>query len=218
MSAADPASTWARMRTLPPRDQFDALIGMSSTATDPRVREALLGMAPSLDAEQRAMFYSNILGTWLLSDPDAALARFDTLPAADQPAVLDRMSDMLLNADPRRGADFLVSHAQNDHALGVAYSRIGTQWGSINPTEAAAWLNAQPPGPALEYGAITFAAQIAERDPATAMAWAKPRYSMLESIYQNLWQKDPAGADRALDAADLPGDLVAKVRQSVAKK
>ena len=57
-------------------------------------------------------------------------------------------------------------------------------------------------------------------DPAGAFEWAKAitdnnsRESAYGSIYSRLLQKGPERANAALDAANLPADLAAKIREN----
>src|SRR5262249_19585502 len=130
----------------------------------------------------------------------------------------------MMTFDPSRAADFMVRNAGDFRSLADAYSTVGTNWGSRNPRAAAEWVNQQPPSRALDYARLGFAAQFLDRDPGAALAWANAitneptRYSMLQSMYEQLHKKDAPRAEQALQSAGVPPDLVTKIRESIAKK
>jgi hypothetical protein len=196
LASSDIAAACARMRQLSPHDQFAAAQGMTGvTSRDPRTRDALLAAAADFDLEVRQMVYQNVACNWVISDPDAATAWLETLPAADRKSVTEKAGTTMLMVDPPRAAELLVRNAgENYVSLGAAYSIIGTQWGSRNPRAAAEWINQQPPSKALDYARMSFAAQFLDRDADAAFAWAsaitsESRYSMLQGMYEQLHKR-----------------------------
>jgi hypothetical protein len=226
LASSDVSAACARMRQLSPHDQFTAAQGMTgATPGDPQTRDALLAAAAGFDPDVRQMVYKNVVGNWVISDLDAATAWLETLPAADRKDATEKVGTIMLMVDSPRAAELLVRSAGDNYvSLGAAYSTIGTEWGSRNPRAAAEWINQQPPSKALDYARISFAAQFLDRDADAAFAWAKAitmegqRYSMLQSMYEQLHKKDAPRAEQVLQSAGLPIEMVTKIRKSVAEK
>jgi hypothetical protein len=226
LASSDVSAACARMRQLSPHDQFTAAQGMTGvTAGDPRTRDALLAAAAGFESDVRQMVYHNVVGDWVISDFDAATAWLETLPAADRADAIDKAGSIMLMVDAPRAAEFMVRNAGDSYvALGTAYSTIGHQWGASNPRAAAEWVNQQPPSAALDYAQLGVAVGYLERAPAAAFAWANAmtnqdrRYSMLQSMYEQLHKKDAPRAEQALQSAGLPIEMITKIRRSLAGK
>jgi hypothetical protein len=216
-------TAFARLATLQDHEKQAAMQGISISAMDPRNRDALLARASSLDADLRGSLYRSLASSWMMTDPDGAIGWIDTLPADERKGVVAQAGGMLMWSDPARGAELQLKNA-DEKSLPQTYASIAGTWAARDPQAAAEWLNKQPAGPQLDNARQTFAFTIAERDPAGAFEWAKAitddnsRQSAYETVYQRLRGKSAERAEAALDAARLPADVAAKIRERGAAK
>jgi hypothetical protein len=212
-------TAFSRLATLQDHEKQSALQGIAMTAMDSRNRDALLARASSLEPDLRGNLYRSIVGTWMMTDADGATKWIDSLPGDERKGVAQQAGQMLLWQDPARGAEMMLKNA-DEQSLPQTYSQIASQWANRDPQAAGEWLNKQPAGPPLDQARSSFAFTIAERDPAGAFEWAKAitddnsRESAYTSIYSRLLQKGPERANAALEAAGLPADLAAKIREN----
>jgi hypothetical protein len=222
LAASSLDTAFSRLATLQEHEKQAALQGITMSAQTPAGRDALLARAGSLEPDLRSNLYRNIVGSWMMSDPDGALKWIDTLPAEDRGSITQQAGTMLMWSDPARGAEMMLKNA-DEKRLPQTYSQIVTQWASRDPQGAGEWLNQQPAGPQLDQARSSFAFQIAERDPGGAFEWAKAiteentRNSAYQSIYNRLRGRNTERADAALEAAGLPKEVVSKIREQAAQ-
>jgi hypothetical protein len=222
LAASSLDTAFSRLATLQEHEKQSALQGITMNAQTPAGRDALLARAGSLEPDLRNNLYRNVVGSWMMSDPDGAMKWIDSLPAEDRGGITQQAGTMLMWSDPARGAELMLKNA-DEKRLPQTYSQIVTQWASRDPQAAGEWLNKQPAGAQLDQARSSFAFQIAERDPAGAFEWAtaitdgNTRESAYQSIYNRLRGKSTERADAALDAAGLPKETAAKIREQAAQ-
>ncbi len=224
LASNDVSAARERMRGLSEKEQFSAVFGMMSATGDPRTREALLSAAADHDFQLRAMVYANVLAEWMLSDPMAATAWLDAMPADERIDAALEAGLKLMPIDPPRAADLMVRNVDDITLLARAYRLIRIEWIALDPLGAGEWFYRQPPSGALNYAWGNVGVELLERDADMAFAWAKgipvesQRLPMIGNMYQQLHEKDALRAEQVLQRANLPFEMVTKIRQSLPRK
>jgi hypothetical protein len=224
LASNDVAAACGRMRELPPKEQLPAVFGMMGATGDPRTREALLSAAAGFNFEQKPMVYADVLSEWMLSEPAAATAWLDALPAGER---IDAACDAglkMMPINPSQAADLMVRDLDDITLLSKAYRLIRIEWSALDPLAAGEWFYRQPPSAALDYAWGNVGVEFLERDADMAFAWAKgipkksARLPVLKNLYQQLHEKDALRAEEVLQRAGLPNEMVTKLRQSLPRK
>ncbi len=82
-------------------------------------------------------------------------------------------------------------------------------------------MSEQPQGPELDKARSSYANTVAQRDPESAMTWAKTitdensRTSTVSSVYRQWHKKDAAAADAALPESGLSAESVEKLLKEI---
>jgi hypothetical protein len=219
MASKDLDLAITRINTLSDQERAMAMNGLASTAWDETSRRRLIDRAASLPLETRKQLQENVIRSWAMSDPEAAVKWLRTRPAEEQPGLRAAAGQMAMMADPKRGAELLLEGVAEKERPRV-YDTIVGQWAYRDPRGAAEWLTKQPQGEELDGARRSFVAIVSNRDPSAAMDWAKSivnpeqRSASIQQAY-NAWRgKDSGAADTALAASGLPEEKIAELKQS----
>jgi hypothetical protein len=210
---------FSRLSSLEDPDRQMALNGIANTAADERGRKRLLDRAEGLAPELRRPLQENVVRTWGMTDPEAAIKWIRSRPEEDQPSLRTAAGNMVMMSDPARGAELLLEGvAEKDRPR--VYDTVVGQWAYRDPRGAAEWLTKQPQGPELDGARRTFASVVVQRDPSAAMDWAKSvvnedqRNSSVQQVYSQWRAKDANAADAALNASGIPADKITAFREA----
>lgn len=219
MAANNLESALSRLGTLDEESLTSALRGIANSASDDASRDRLLERSASLPAGQRDPLRNDLMGRWVMNNPEEAVAWIRSLPADEQKPVRENTGMILLMTKPAMGADFMLEGAEQKR-LPHIYTQIADTWARQDSRAAGEWLNKQPQGPELDNARSTYATIVAQSDPALAMDWArsvqdeKGREGSISQVYLQWRKKDPKAADTALNAAGLPPEKLQQIRQT----
>jgi hypothetical protein len=222
MAGKDLDGAITRLNTLNDQERAMAVNGLASTAWDETSRRRLIDRSASLPAETRKQLQENLIRSWSMSDPEAAVKWLRTRPEEEQPGLRSAAGQMVMMSDPKRGADLLLDGVQDKERPRV-YDTIVGQWAYRDPRGAAEWLTKQPQGQELDGARRTFVSIVANRDPSAAMDWAKSivnpeqRVASIQQAYTTWRGKDAGAADTALDTSGLPEEKIAELKQNAPK-
>jgi hypothetical protein len=221
MAAQDVAGAFRRLEELDEFDKTRAVSGIAMGAgLNSGSRVELLERAAGLPDELRDTLYQGVFGQWAVTAPEDAIAWVRGLPEEAKKKVLQQGSYSLLYSNPELGADFMLENASKDD-LPSTYANIVGNWGAQNPNAAGEWLNEQPQGPHLDEARLRFARMAVQRDPYSAMEWAKTveteakRIQAIREVYMQWRGKNAADADDALDSSGLRQAMVEEIRQAL---
>jgi hypothetical protein len=222
MASKDLDGALTRLNTLSEQERAMAVNGLSSMAWDETSRGRLIDRAASLPPETRKQLQENVIRSWAMSDPEAAVKWLRSRPAEEQPGLRNAAGQMVMMADPKRGADLLLEGVGEKDRPRV-YDQIVGQWAYRDPRGAAEWLTKQPQGQELDGARRSFVMIVSNRDPSAAMDWAKSivnpeqRTSSIQQAYTTWRTRDATAADSALDASGLPEEKIAEFKQNAPK-
>ena len=180
---AVPLSEWLR---LVEAEYLDGFIAGGGAAVK-------IVVAPEVDAVSETL--ARVAGIalekgYLLAWVDAAQ------PAWERTRLMDSLGFAWLQTDPAAAAEWWLQRAPGPDTL----VKIINIWAQENPNEAGTWLSKQPPGPQSDTARMTFARQVNDLDPESALAWADTvsdatiRESTIDHIWRNWSTRDAAAA------------------------
>jgi len=219
MVETDPDQAFKRLEELDTPAKQMALAGMFQSALfDDDKRQQILKKIDTLpDEAERKQAKQMMLGQWAMLAPDQAMDWVKTQPQDEQHDLRETMGTMLMMNDPKKGANFVIDGASEEEKS-KSYSRVISQWASMDANAAGAWLKEQPQGPQLDAARQSFVSATSQKDPASAMTWAgtitdpDQRVSATSTVYQAWKKKDAAAADQALGNSGLDAAQVQAVR------
>jgi hypothetical protein len=77
-----------------------------------------------------------------------------------------------MRAEPEAAADWWLAQSTDDDRSNT-YAKIIAEWATNSPNQAGTWLSNQPQTTTLDSARAQFATAVRERDPESAIAWAK---------------------------------------------
>lgn len=192
-----------------------ALRGMMETVTTDADRDRMLGLIGTCqDEEIRVQARRAVVEHWALHDPAAAAAWVESAePAWERTRLMDSLGFAWLQKDPAAAAHWWLDHAPGPDTL----VKIINVWAQENPNDAGAWLSQQPPGAGSDTARMTFARQVADLDPVSALRWAETvtdaplRESTLDHIWQTWHSRDATEAAQFLETATWPADRLSRL-------
>lgn len=174
--------------------------------------------ADGADAE-RGQWLFTTYEQWAQYDPTAALAVAAELP---DPAATEQARQAVFigwaRSDPASLVTYATSLPEGDLRT-TALREALPQWVYLEPSAASEWMNARPPGPELDAGAVAVATNpaILTESPATAATWAESiadpqlRAETLHEVLLQWNAFDPAAA-RAYAQTSPAFDLASRSR------
>ena len=151
-------------------ERAQALRGILDTVQTPQDRDQILRViAGARDAEIRTQARRAVVETWARQDPAGAAAWVDQAePAWERPRLMDSLGLMWLQSDPAAAAAWWIAREPGPDTL----VKIINVWSQEDPNAAGKWLSTQPAGPQSDTARMTFARQVADLDPESALTWA----------------------------------------------
>jgi len=212
LAGTDPAAAAALAAQLDPGGARRNVIGDIAESWARKSPQAALDWARSLGDDDGRTATRQALGGWALTEPAAAAAYLDQLPAADVDGeLLKTVAGPWTSQAPATAATWLSARPEGD-GKNQAMGDVMWNWTKQNPVEASTWLHDQPSGPARDAGINGLALATFDNDPEGALTWAasisdeKTRADSL-AIGLGAWSKKDAAAAAAWAA-----------RQGVARK
>jgi RNA polymerase sigma factor (sigma-70 family) len=183
-----------------PNQRAQALRGIMETAMTPQARDRIIETAATLkDDEIRVQTRRAVVETWALQNPAEAAAWIDKVePAWERPSLMDSLGLVWLHRKPEAAAKWWLEREPGPDTL----VKIINVWAQKDVHAAAKWLDSQPIGPQSDTARMTFARQVAEREPEIALQWASTvsdetmRRSATEHILKSWRARNPAAAAR----------------------
>ena len=181
-------------------ERSQALRGIMDTALTSQVRDRIINAAAGLkEDELRVQTRRAVVESWAQQKPAEAAAWIDKVePAWERPRLMDSLGLVWLAREPRAAAAWWLAREPGPDTL----VKIVNVWAQKDPYAAGQWLDAQPSGPQSDTARMTYARQVAEQKPETALQWAATvtdetmRRSATEHILQSWRARDPAAAAR----------------------
>jgi|GEM_PF-1715975 len=199
-----------------PNDRAHALRGILDTVQTPQDRERVLdAIASTQDSELRVQARRAVVETWARQDPAAAAAWVDNAePAWERPRLMDSLGLTWLQNDPAKAAAWWIAREPGPDTL----VKIINIWSQEDPKEASKWLDVQPPGLQSDTARMTFARQVSEREPDSALHWAATvsdesmRENTIDHIFKNWAARDAAAANSFLKASGWPAERLSRLQ------
>lgn len=181
-------------------ERAQALQGIMNAALSPQARERIITASATMtDADIRVQTRRAIVESWAGQEPTEAAAWIDTVePVWERPRLMDSLGLVWLQKNPGEAASWWLAREPGPDTL----VKIINVWSQKDPNAAGEWLKAQPPGPQNDAARMTFARQVADLDPESALQWATTvsdetmRRSATEHILKNWRASNPAAAAR----------------------
>jgi RNA polymerase sigma factor (sigma-70 family) len=215
-----PAATlqlgWVRTEN----ERGQALRGLLDAVRTDEHRKLLLTTVESLaDEETRRQVRRAVVEQWVQQDASAAAAFVQSAePAHERARLMDSLGLAWLQTEPERAADWWVTHAPGPQTL----IKIMNVWAHNDPNAAAEWLGRQPVGPDSDPARMTFARQVGDLDPESALRWAETiseasmRETTIDHVFGGWRARDAAAANDFLQKSTWPEERVARLAPSAA--
>jgi RNA polymerase sigma factor (sigma-70 family) len=205
----DRAFQWL-VRTDSANGRAQALRGMMETVQTEEARQTMLRTISRVpDEEVRLQARRAVVEHWAQQDPGAAAAWVDAAqPPWERTRLMDSLGFAWLQTDPAAAADWWLQRAPGPDTL----VKIINIWAQENPNEAGTWLAKQPLGPPSDTARMTFARQVNDLDPESALAWADTvsdaalRESTIDHIWRSWNSRDTAAAGAWLGRVQWPAE------------
>ena len=206
LASRDLARTFEYLKAMdngPARAQ--ALRGILDTLRTPEDRERLLARVALQEPELRIQSRRAVVESWARREPEQAAEWIGKVePAWERPRLMDSLGFTWLQSNPAAAAAWWIAREPGPDTL----VKVINVWSQRDPNEAGRWLATQPPGPQSDTARMTFARQVADLDPESALQWASTvtdeamRRAATEHILTTWRARDPAAA--ALHEAKAP--------------
>ena len=204
-------------RTPDLNDRSQALRGILETVqTDDGRTRVLQVIDQCADEELRVQARRAVVEHWARHTPLAAAAWVDAAePAWQRTRLMDSLGFTWLQSDPAAAADWWVSRAPGPDTL----VKIINVWAQQDPNAAGEWLTAQPAGPGSDTARMTFARQVADLDPESALRWAETvsdaaqRESTIDHIWTTWRGRDAPAARAFLQGSAWPADRASRLEE-----
>ncbi|MES2706423.1 MAG: sigma-70 family RNA polymerase sigma factor [Verrucomicrobiota bacterium] len=216
LSSRNPATAFQLLeRPQSGNSRAQALRGIMDTVRTDADRTRMLGLIDNCqDSEIRLQARRAVVEHWAQRDPAAAAAWVDAAqPAWERTRLMDSLGYAWLQSDPASAADWWLQRAPGPDTL----VKIINVWAQEDPNAAGTWLSRQTPGPQSDTARMTFARQVADLDPASALRWAETvtdpaqRETTIDHIWQTWRARDATEAGAFLSTANWPPDRLARL-------
>jgi hypothetical protein len=177
-----------------PNDRGQAMRGILDTVQTDGDRDRILEMISQIpDDDVRVLARRATVEQWAARDAPGAAAYVEKAqPAWERTRLMDSLGLTWLQREPEKAADWWVGHAPGPDTL----VKIVNVWAQQDPNAAGRWLTKQSAGPASDAARMSFARQVADLDPESALRWA-------ESV-SDTTMRDSAAAKTFLDGSGWP--------------
>jgi len=196
-------------------ERGQALSGLLDSVRTSDQRSALLESADGIeDEEVRRQLRRAVVEQWAQQDAAGAASFVEAAePEHERSRLMDSLGLAWLQTEPERAADWWVAHAPGPQTL----IKIMNVWAHNDPNGAGAWLGRQPAGPESDPARMTFARQVAEIDPESALRWAETigdhaqRESTIDHVFGHWRSRDAMAAESFLQKSTWPEERVARL-------
>ncbi len=218
LARRDAAEAFQRIRDLQnPAEQEQALRGILENVRTPEDRERISKLAAAMpEADLRIRARRAIIEHWARQSPQQAAAAVENAePAWERTRLMDSLGLIWLQRDPSAAAQWWTQHVPGPDTL----VKIINVWAQQDPDAAGRWLNQQPAGPLSDTARMTFARQVADIDPESALRWADTvsdsatSEAALTHIFRNWHSRDAAAAGAFLKRSGWPQDRISKLHE-----
>lgn len=222
LAAKDLDAAIAKLDTFDESQRSAAISGLAMSGMSGDARQRLLDRSASLPAATRDAIRQGTLSQWAMMEPEAAMKYLQTLPAEEQKPLRTNIAQSMIMMNPKQGAELLLKDATDEEKPRIYDQAVG-QWAYQDPKAAGQWLTQQPQGPELDNARMTFATIVSQKEPATAMDWAKSvtkpelREQSIGHVYMAWKGRDPNAAEAALDSSGLSAEAIDSMRKNVPK-
>ncbi len=218
IAQGSPADAFDRLGTLStPSDRGQALRGMLETVATDADRETFLAAAAGLrDDELRLQARRAVVEQWVRRDAPAAAAWVEKTESEwERTRLMDSLGMVWLQSDPPRAAAWWAARAPGAETL----VKIINVWAQQDPNAAGQWLATQPDGAGTDTARTTFARQVADLDPESALRWAETvsdaaaRETTIDQVFSNWRSRNAAAASAFLGKSGWPAARVARLSE-----
>ncbi len=199
-------------------ERGQALRGLLDAVRTDEDRQSVLRSADTIeDEEARRQLRRAVVEQWAQADASAAAAFVESAePEHERSALMDSLGLAWLQTEPEEAADWWVEQAPGSQTL----IKIMNVWAHNDPNAAGEWLGRLPAGPESDPARMTFARQIAEIDPESALQWAETisdagmREPTIDHVFGEWHARDAAAAHNFLQKSTWPEERVARLAPS----
>jgi RNA polymerase sigma factor (sigma-70 family) len=192
-----------------PNERAQALHGMMEIVQTAEQRERILSAAAAVkDETLRIQMRRAVVENWARQDPASAAAWVEKAqPAWERTRLMDSLGYVWMQRNPRTASAWWIAREPGPDTL----VKIINVWSQENPDAAGQWLNSQPAGPQSDAARMTFARQVADLDPESALTWAATvsdetmRESTISHIWKNWSARDSSAAAKFLEQVPWQG-------------
>ena len=220
LALKNPEEAFARLNaTSNPNDRGQAIRGILDTIQSDADRERIFTLVANIkDDEIRVQARRAAVEQWASRDAASAAAYVEKAePAWERTRLMDSLGLAWLQSDPAAAAAWWVAHAPGPDTL----VKIINVWAQQAPNDAGRWLAQQPPGPASDTARMTFARQVADLDPESALRWAETvsdatmREGTIDHVYKNWHLRDATAAATFLEMSEWPSERLGRLKKSL---
>lgn len=196
-------------------ERGQALRGLLDSVRTDELRQSVLKAGEALeDEEVRRQLRRAVVEQWVQADASAAAAFVESAePAHERSRLMDSLGLAWLQTEPEKAADWWIAQAPGSQTL----IKIMNVWAHNDPNAAGAWLGRQPAGPDSDPARMTFARQVSELDPESALQWAETisdptlRESTIDHVFGDWRARDATAAQTFLQKTTWPEERVARL-------
>jgi RNA polymerase sigma factor (sigma-70 family) len=198
-----------------PNDRGQALRGIMETVQSESERTHIFVLIDAIKSDEiRIQARRGAVEHWAGQQPEAAAAYVENAqPPWERTRLMDSLGLTWLQSDPAKAAGWWMTHAPGPDTL----VKIINVWTQHNANAAGEWLRQQPTGPTSDSARMTFARQVADLDPESALRWAETvsdptmREGTLDHVYTNWYQRDATAAENFLQKSAWPNDRISRL-------
>jgi hypothetical protein len=201
-----------------PNDRGQALRGILEIVQTDADRERIFSLVTTInDDEIRIQARRATVEQWAGQHPEAAAAYVAKAePAWERTRLMDSLGLTWLQSHPQPAADWWLVQAPGPDTL----VKIINVWAQQDANAAGTWLKQHPPGPTSDTARMTFARQVADLDPESALRWAETvsdasvRENTIDHVYTNWNARDAAAASTFLGKSGWPAERLGRLQKS----
>ena len=217
-AASQPNDALQQMRFLAtPVERDLALRGILESVHSDEDRVRLSGFIAAIpEPEVRIQARRALVEQWAARDIKAAAAYVEKAePAWERTRLMDSLGYSWLQSNAPAAAAWWAGHAPGADTL----VKIINVWAQQDPDAAGRWLDAQPRGAQSDTARMTFARQVADLDPESALQWATTvsdaavSEGTIDHIFKSWHARDPASASAFLQTSNWPAERKARQPQ-----
>ncbi|MCH1505017.1 MAG: sigma-70 family RNA polymerase sigma factor [Verrucomicrobiales bacterium] len=213
----DPALALSDLRRLfTPTERSQALRGIFDTVQNDDQRATVARQVEKLKNDEiRVQARRSMIEHWARKAPSAAARYVEKAePAWERTRLMDSLGMTWLQADPSTAAEWWVTHAPGPDTL----VKVINIWSQTDPNAAGKWLAKQDPGPPSDAARMTFARQVADLDPESALRWAETvsdasmREGTIDHVFAGWHVRNATAANTFLQSSGWPKDRLTRLQ------